>query len=148
MTARVSSLMKTSASGKRASAVAMAVAFSLSVARLSTMTRCCPLTLHRPPAPSSPPIASYEMRIAFFSATSSSSFSVSAILRAIERPRLARLRVGLKGQEDAEDRALPGRALDVDRAAMGLDDVLDDRQAEARSLAVLLGGEERLEDAR
>src|SRR2546423_15624154 len=48
MSSRVFSLMKTSSSAKRASACASTVTFSPSVARLSTMTRCSPLTLHSP----------------------------------------------------------------------------------------------------
>ena len=38
--------------------------------------------------------------------------------------------------------------LDLDRAAVALDDAVDDRQAEAGALADVLGGEERVEDAR
>ena len=52
------------------------------------------------------------------------------------------------GQPDGEDRALAGRALHLDRAAVALDDLQADRQAEARPAA---GpgprGEERREDA-
>src|ERR1051326_6726900 len=50
------------------------------------------------------------------------------------------------GQRDAERRATEIAPGDVDMAAMLLDDVANDRQAEAGALAVELGRVERLED--
>ncbi len=51
-------------------------------------------------------------------------------------------------QENAEDRASSGDALGGDEAAALSDDAVDRRQAEPGSLALLLGGEEGLEDVR
>src|SRR5207253_11306233 len=51
-------------------------------------------------------------------------------------------------QADPEGGAFAHAALEADRSAVALDDVLDDRQPQAGALAFFLGGEERLEDAR
>ena len=51
-------------------------------------------------------------------------------------------------QGDRDLGALPRRAVDLDLAARGVDDAVHRRQPEAGALARLLGGEERLEDAR
>ena len=52
------------------------------------------------------------------------------------------------GSDDDESRAAALRRLDMDRAAMRLHDAVAERQPDAGSGADLLGGEERLEDAR
>src|SRR5579862_1010277 len=54
----------------------------------------------------------------------------------------------LQGQLEDEARAGSGRAVDVDRAAVSLDDAPDDREPEARPLPVSLGRKERYEDVR
>jgi hypothetical protein len=48
---------------------------------------------------------------------------------------------------DLESRALPYLAIDPDVSFALLDDAIDCRKSQARPFAVLLGGEERLEDA-
>src|SRR5262245_41464195 len=57
------------------------------------------------------------------------------------------LRWRCPGRElDRERRALAGLALDVDRAAVALDDSQADREAETRAADGRLGGEEGIED--
>ena len=51
----------------------------------------------------------------------------------------------MSGKIDAEARALARLAFDLDAAAVGRDDVVRDRQAQARSFADVLGREERIE---
>src|SRR5262249_5265777 len=137
----------TSSSGNRDSACASTVTFSPSVARLSTMTRCSPLTLHNPPAPSSPPMFSYVTLMFFFCATPSSSRSVSSIFtfRNLRSPSY-RDRLLPDRQRDEERRPHPGLARETDRAAVSFDDVLHDRQPESSPFAILFRREERLED--
>ena len=66
-----------------------------------------------------------------------------------ENPRLAGFAVGLDpGQEHLERGAFPGLAVDLDVPPTLLGDPVDHGQAQARPLAPLLGGEERLEDPR
>ena len=66
------------------------------------------------------------------------------------RRRLSRRNRGPGGdrtrQEDAEHRAAGLRGIDLDPAVVVLDDAVADRQAQARPLPRVLGGEERLED--
>ena len=59
---------------------------------------------------------------------------------------LARLSAGWQRQPDGEAGALAGGGLDLDRAAVVLDDAVADRQAQAGPLADRLGGEEGVED--
>src|SRR3569833_834752 len=54
----------------------------------------------------------------------------------------------LGGQPDGERGALPRGTLDRDPPAVPLDDAVDDRQAQARAFAHVLGGEELIDDAR
>src|SRR5579864_8312228 len=51
-----------------------------------------------------------------------------------------------RGQLDDETGRAPVLALDADRSVVALEDGLHDRQPESRSVAFLLGGEERDED--
>src|SRR5512134_1544838 len=55
---------------------------------------------------------------------------------------------GRERQRQREARPLPDRAVAGDRAAVLLDDAVGDREAEAGSLADVLGGEERIVDTR
>src|SRR5947209_5462849 len=52
-----------------------------------------------------------------------------------------------RGQPDGEGGAAPDGAVDLDLAAVLLDDAIADRQAEADVRPLVLGGEEGLEDA-
>src|SRR5689334_12286864 len=63
------------------------------------------------------------------------------------RSRRARGR-GVRGQQDPEGGPGADLALHRDAAAMTIDDAVNDRQAEARTLADVLGREERIEDLR
>src|SRR5258708_7273028 len=57
-------------------------------------------------------------------------------------------RGGRQRQPDAKHRPLAGAALGADAAAVAFDDAVNDGEAQARALAHVLGGEERIEDAR
>ncbi len=68
---------------------------------------------------------------------------------ALGRPRQARRRVAealAHGRKTRNSAPARGRAVDLDPAVVVLDDAVADRQAEAGPLALVLGGEERLED--
>src|SRR4051812_16490906 len=55
-------------------------------------------------------------------------------------------RGGRGGEEDGEDRALAGGAVDQDAAVMRLDDAVGDREPEPDTLRLVLEGEEGVED--
>src|ERR1044071_7779398 len=68
--------------------------------------------------------------------------------RRIGRAGLAQGHRDLARQLDGEDRTGPELGVALDRAAVALDELMHDREAEPRALADILGGEERVPDAR